>query len=82
MSPPSRRRGLKHFTYDPDVDNYEVASLAEAWIETRADDRGNPKPGVASLAEAWIETFIFWMMKEINNVASLAEAWIETSNNS
>ena len=69
---------MKHFTYDPDVDNYEVASLAEAWIETPRKIWALITSGVASLAEAWIETSSYKPRSHVSQVASLAEAWIET----
>ncbi len=55
-----------------------VASLAEAWIETRKQSHDEYLELVASLAEAWIETDE--NKEEIKGVivASLAEAWIET----
>ena len=57
LSPPSRRRGLKRGRLSwrvPRVD--QVASLAEAWIETSSQWRIQKSDHVASLAEAWIET--------------------------
>ena len=54
-SPPSRRRGLKHRLVEGRTGGL-VASLAEAWIETRYGIQGALGRSVASLAEAWIET--------------------------
>ena len=56
MSPPVRRRGLKHATVQPKSATGLVASRAEAWIETNEDDAKEAEGMVASRAEAWIET--------------------------
>ena len=56
----------------------QVASLAEAWIETYDGQAFRHHVRVASLAEAWIETFAGGGGASTGIVASLAEAWIET----
>ena len=56
----------------------EVASRAEAWIETRDGESGRRLAGVASRAEAWIETEYLPRWRGTVWVASRAEAWIET----
>ena len=55
-----------------------VASFAEAWIETSSSSKISFLAGVASFAEAWIETPQFVCCHQATNVASFAEAWIET----
>ena len=56
---------------------YNVASLAEAWIEILLVRLVKAAAGVASLAEAWIEIAILSPPFFLLHVASLAEAWIE-----
>jgi len=56
QSPPSRRRGLKRENILHPDHAPEVASLAEAWIETSIVMFALPDSYVASLAGAWIET--------------------------
>ena len=56
LSPPSRRRGLKHKLSQPARPGHTVASLAEAWIGTMEIILEEAAETVASLAEAWIET--------------------------
>ncbi len=56
----------------------QVASHAEAWIETTAMASGAFRRAVASHAEAWIETYAWTLVSNTNPVASHAEAWIET----
>ena len=55
MSRPSRTRGLKHLK-DKIDQGITVASLADAWIETRGIKLDCTVREVASLADAWIET--------------------------
>ena len=56
-SPPSRRRGLKRTICRYNALIPDVASLAEAWIETViVQPFHHDLLNVASLAEAWIET--------------------------
>ena len=58
---------------------HQVASLADAWIETIQRLKSCEKPQVASLADAWIETFGLLCRGGLGGlVASLADAWIET----
>ena len=57
----------------------QVASRAEAWIETKPFTEDNATVTVASRAEAWIETIITAQKRAKTVVASRAEAWIETS---
>mgnify|MGYP001023666403 CR=1 FL=1 len=56
----------------------DVASRAEAWIETRRRPQPGPSTAVASRAEAWIETSAAKPTHWRRGVASRAEAWIET----
>ncbi len=56
MSPPARRRGLKHTHSYERRDDFDVASRAEAWIETVLKRFFALLEVVASRAEAWIET--------------------------
>ena len=56
----------------------EVASRAEAWIETRRGRGRLLSLEVASRAEAWIETSLQMLRRLSPPVASRAEAWIET----
>src|SRR3954451_24749006 len=58
MSPPARRRGLKQCRDGQPLLRADVASRAEAWIETIYQWRFKLPMAVASRAEAWIETFI------------------------
>ena len=62
-SPPTRRRGLKlsFGVFPPFVKN--VASHAEAWIETKTHRPHYHAIIVASHAEAWIETSKRWRAK-------------------
>ena len=55
-----------------------VASLADAWIETRQVIEDYIQRNVASLADAWIETKTQNKGRQQAKVASLADAWIET----
>ncbi len=57
---------------------FEVASRAEAWIETREHVFLVLYGRVASRAEAWIETPPHASSGSPAAVASRAEAWIET----
>ena len=56
VSPPARRRGSKLVRSAIVRQNAQVASRAEAWIETCASMATGRRPMVASRAEAWIET--------------------------
>ena len=56
----------------------EVASRAEAWIETQIRLLCILIFFVASRAEAWIETRAPYPHPDRGGVASRAEAWIET----
>ena len=58
--------------------SWDVASRAEAWIETACSWRICASSNVASRAEAWIETVMLWIITPVSLVASRAEAWIET----
>ncbi len=55
-SPPSRRRGSKHRQPRTSSPSRRVASITEAWIETRQGGGHPATPLVASITEAWIET--------------------------
>ena len=58
LSPPARRRGLKHALSSLHCYRRSVASRAEAWVETH-DQRNELHGGnVASRAEAWVETLL------------------------
>ncbi|CAO3447715.1 hypothetical protein [Azospirillum argentinense] len=79
LSPPARRRGLKHPVAHPTPVRWPaVASCAEAWIETTSPRRDHDAFRVASCAEAWIETVKALLDRAERKVASCAEAWIET----
>ena len=56
MSRPARTRGLKRAMYRSTGDYGEVASRADAWIETGDMTAGGKPYLVASRADAWIET--------------------------
>jgi hypothetical protein len=79
VSPPSRRRGSKHLPLGISQIGEDVASFAEAWIETPGSRRSCPPDDVASFAEAWIETHRAADDRGGLGVASFAEAWIETA---
>ncbi len=78
-SPPSRRRGSKHAVGKHGRRALCVASLAEAWVETRVDrwackgDRRSPPS-----RRRGSKLQILERQRELRNVASLAEAWVET----
>ena len=55
-----------------------VASITEAWIETRRVADAIRIERVASITEAWIETKASVREQPSNQVASITEAWIET----
>ncbi len=55
-SPPVRRRGLKRPRWTRLTGPPQVASRAEAWVETDYVLACNPGAAVASRAEAWVET--------------------------
>ncbi len=55
-SPPTRRRGSKHYHATRSQSRLPVASHTEAWIETRLGVRLCRRLPVASHTEAWIET--------------------------
>ena len=78
-SPPSRRRGLKFYTYRKERRQDYVASFAEAWIEISITNPVEPSLFVASFAEAWIEIVMQSDRNIVVSVASFAEAWIEIS---
>ena len=61
------------------MQEYEVASHAEAWIEISVRLRFLWKDMVASHAEAWIEIYMAKESDAAKCVASHAEAWIEIS---
>ena len=73
-----RRRGLKLSLYASHQQAQEVASRAEAWIETTVGSDQVQQHAVASRAEAWIETILRNQGPLLLGVASRAEAWIET----
>ena len=58
-SPPARRRGLKLTVALENAVDWDVASCAEAWIETSYGTIKKLLSLVASCAEAWIETSSF-----------------------
>ena len=70
---------MKPELFDFAEENYIVAPLAGAWIETKFISPGRLGQDVAPLAGAWIET---WGLDTVTfiayNVAPLAGAWIET----
>ena len=55
-SPPARRRGSKQSKQGDIAVKAQVASRAEAWIETSLNHPDKNTLRVASRAEAWIET--------------------------
>ena len=77
-SPPVRRRGLKPWHGPDPARPGDVASRAEAWIETDMEALAAAVAAVASRAEAWIETPSQIQRYFSGSVASRAEAWIET----
>ena len=56
QSPPSWRRGLKQVTAAKYINEPNVASFLEAWIETIFSTDYSHSIRVASFLEAWIET--------------------------
>ena len=81
MSPPVRRRGLKHATVQPKSATGLVASRAEAWIETLRYTTTMPFSGTSPpVRRRGLKQPVVGHGLTPPLVASRAEAWIETTN--
>ena len=77
LSPPSRRRGLKFPAKPKKIQEINVASLAEAWIEIVGTTPDHKKYWESALEGERVEIPVRERTEWRRKVASLAEAWIE-----
>ena len=61
----------------PTLYDFAVASLADAWIKIKHQDKIDDVDYVASLADAWIKMLSASLPHLLHAVASLADAWIK-----
>jgi len=79
LSPPARRRGLKHVLDARAADLRSVASRAEAWIETSTRQMSNRcQPTSPPARRRGLKQRHPSVEAVAEFVASRAEAWIET----
>ena len=78
VSHPSWVRGLKLIGKINTKNEYCVAPLVGAWIETKLAQQQFEMQKVAPLVGAWIETFTSYIQNVHSAVAPLVGAWIET----
>ena len=79
MSPPVRRRGLKHVKHYFRPTTKRSPPVRRRGLKRASGVAGAPAALVASRAEAWIETPVTCPNNALPRVASRAEAWIETT---
>ena len=51
-------RGLKPQSTQRNLEERQVASFTDAWIETQGREANRRPPEVASFTDAWIETML------------------------